>query len=69
MAVTLCVYNLKGGIGKTAASYNIASQLAMNGKKVLAIDGDRQQNLTQAFLKTYRMNNLRRLRIFLKMEN
>jgi len=49
MAVTLCVYNLKGGIGKTAASYNIASQLAMNGKRVLAIDGDRQQNLTQAF--------------------
>ena len=49
MAVTLCVYNLKGGIGKTAASYNIASQLAMNGKKVLAIDGQTAKSYTGFF--------------------
>lgn len=49
MAVVLCVYNLKGGIGKSAGTFNIAGQLALNGKKVLAVDGDAQQNLTQLF--------------------
>ncbi len=49
MAITMCVYNLKGGIGKSTGTFNIAGQLALNGKKVLTIDGDIQQNLTQLF--------------------
>lgn len=45
----MCVYNLKGGVGKSTGTFNIAGQLALNGKRVLTIDGDIQQNLTQLF--------------------
>lgn len=41
-------YNRKGGVAKTTSVVNIAAELAMEGKKVLVVDGDSQINLTQA---------------------
>jgi chromosome partitioning protein len=45
----ITVANQKGGVGKTSAVIQIASGLARRGKRVLAIDGDPQGNLTLFF--------------------
>ena len=48
-ALKLCVYNYKGGVGKTTMTVNTGAALAKANKKVLLIDLDPQCNTTQFF--------------------
>lgn len=42
-ALTICVYNNKGGVGKTTTTVNLAATLARQAKQVLVVDFDPQQ--------------------------
>jgi chromosome partitioning protein len=44
--ILLSMYNFKGGVGKTTATYNIGYILSKLGLKVLLVDADPQSNLT-----------------------
>lgn len=46
MAKIYCVFNQKGGVGKTATTTNLGAGIAKLGKKVLVVDADSQGNLT-----------------------
>lgn len=46
--LSVCVYNNKGGVGKTTTTINIASTLAIQKKKVLLVDFDSQRDLTKS---------------------
>lgn len=44
----VAVLNTKGGVGKTTAALNLAVGRALQGRDVLAVDGDRQGSLIAA---------------------
>lgn len=43
---TICIFNQKGGVGKTTTNINICAYLATQGYKILAVDIDPQGNTT-----------------------
>ncbi len=45
----ITLQNEKGGVGKTTLTQNIASALAILGKRVVVVDGDGQGTLTRSF--------------------
>lgn len=46
----ITLYNHKGGVSKTTSTFNLASYLAGEGKRVLMVDADPQCNLTEIAL-------------------
>ncbi|MFE3573722.1 ParA family protein [Lysinibacillus sp. NPDC059133] len=52
-AKTISILNMKGGVGKTTLSTNIAIELFNQGYKVLLIDIDPQFNSTQSLFKYF----------------
>ncbi|MBJ7966978.1 ParA family protein [Bacillus cereus] len=52
-AKTISILNMKGGVGKTTLSTNVAIELLNKGYKVLIIDIDPQFNSTQSLFKYF----------------
>jgi len=46
---TISLLNMKGGVGKTTTSVNLATGLAMKGMRVLLVDFDPQSNTTSMY--------------------
>lgn len=59
-AVIIAVTNLKGGVGKTSLTANLAATFFQRGKKVLAVDLDHQASLTHLCLSLERIHDLKR---------
>jgi len=58
--IICCVCNHKGGVGKTCATVNLGSALAIQKKRVLIVDNDPQANTTGILIKdqSYIRNSL-----------
>jgi chromosome partitioning protein len=46
----ICLLNMKGGVGKSTTTHNLAGALALAGRRVLLLDNDPQSSLTQGLL-------------------
>lgn len=53
----ICIGNMKGGVGKTTTTKNLASTIAHRKEKVLIVDLDPQTNLTQQFVRISNNSN------------
>jgi cellulose biosynthesis protein BcsQ len=62
----LAVTNLKGGVGKTTLTANLAATLCAQGKRVLFLDLDYQGTLTSICLSAPEFEDLRRQRHFVQ---
>lgn len=51
---TISIVNLKGGVGKTVTTVNMASRIAASGNKVLVVDADPQANASAFLLERFR---------------
>lgn len=49
MDTRICVINLKGGVGKSVTTINLADCFARRGRRVLVIDLDKQANTTKYY--------------------
>lgn len=54
----IALYNHKGGVGKTTATFNLAAELGRLGKRVLLVDSDPQCNLTSYCIKNETIDTL-----------
>lgn len=57
MAITICVGNYKGGVGKTKNNVLISYELAKKGYKCLVVDLDPQANATTVLLRTKKIHS------------
>lgn len=48
--IIICFANIKGGVGKTSAAYQITGMLADRGYKILVVDVDPQGNISNSFV-------------------
>lgn len=49
MGKVICIFNQKGGVGKTTTTINLSAYLASMGKRILVVDIDPQGNTTSGF--------------------
>lgn len=55
----IAITNQKGGVSKTTTTFNLGVALAKQGKRVLVVDVDSQNNLTTLRLSKYAICNLK----------
>ena len=46
----ISLINMKGGVGKSTTTHNLAGALALAGRRVLLLDNDPQSSLSQGLL-------------------
>lgn len=65
----ISILNLKGGVGKTFTSYNMAYELGKRGYKVLVLDNDKQGNISKAFSRYHSDGTCRTAKLLSKAWN